>query len=866
MAAGFESLTAHTRFAVPRIPNAKVRRPALLTRLDTGTDCALTMVTAAPGSGKSALLAEWATELGPDVAWLSCDIDDADQGWFWRDVTAAIQHSWPSAALNVADAVEQRDPRQLAIEIANALVDVDRGVIVIDDFHLAAPGPAAMIAFVNALPATVRLVLGSRHDPPFSLSRLRVQGRLLELRQSDLRFTSDETRELLADLGVELSSEDLDRVVSVTEGWPVGVHLAGLSLRTVADPQKVLSRLVATDRSLIDFLMSEVIELQSDEMQEFLAVTGQLETFDAVLCDAVTGRTDSAEILERVSAANLFLVGLDNEGRWYRYHHLFNEFLRARMHASAPGRVSGIHRLAADTFAERGDLLNAVRHCLRAGDVDAAFEHLANHMAKTTTLTDRTLGGVVARAWLDAHGAARLESEPSTVLECAIALEAVRSPDAAEHWLTRVEHNRARLDPTSEFLLDGAWSFHLLCQGDPAAAVVSATKAYSTMETHAIRNKWAPALASMLVQAQIWVDDLDGATATVDAMRDASDGNEIVASVKTPGLSSVIAVHTGDLLAAEQLARQSEAAADHLELSAFAIARAEPVLTLAEIAIENNQLGRAHVEVDRLIRIFDHEYRPLLAMTGHLILARLASATGEHDDVVSYIEQARRAVPNPTSLVVAHIDRVELRHALDCGAGNFETLLRRLPPSPATDLLAARVGLASGDDEAARAILSRAPAGGTRRYRVEHGILSALALASRDVTLAHVQLHGALTLAEAGGFQQSIVNEGPRLWTLLRSLPAAGGLGAYTAKLLRSAGGVVPPARPPSRALLIDPLSDRELTVLRYLSSKLDATEVADSLYISVNTVRSHIKAIYRKLGVNTRADAVRHGEALGLL
>jgi LuxR family maltose regulon positive regulatory protein len=864
--AGYDSLTAHTRFAVPRIPNAKVRRPALLTRLDTGTDCALTMVTAAPGSGKSALLAEWATALRRDVAWLSCDIDDADPGWFWRDVRTAIQHSWPSAAVNVADDVEQRDPRQLAIEIANELVDLDRGVIVIDDFHLAAPGPAAMIAFIDALPPTVRLVLGSRHDPPFSLSRMRVQGRLLELRQNDLRFTSDETRELLADLGVELSPDDLDRVVSVTEGWPVGVHLAGLSLRTVADPERVLTRLVDTDRSLIDFLMSEVIELQSADMQEFLAVTGQLETFDAGLCDAVTDRTDSAEVLERVSAANLFLVGLDGEGRWYRYHHLFNEFLRARMNATAPERVSVIHRLAAATFAERGDLLNAVRHCLRAGDLDAAFEHLADHMAKTTTLTDRALGGFVARAWLDEHGVARLESDPSMVLECAIALDAVRSPDAAEHWLTRVEHNRPRLDPTSEFLLDGAWSFHLLCQGDPAAAVVSAKKAYSTVETHAIRNKWAPALSSMLVLAQIWADDLDGAMATVDAMRDASDGNVIVASVKVPGLSSVIAVRTGDLLASEQLARQSEAAADHLELSAFAVARAEPVLTLTEIAIENNQLDRAQVEVDRLMRILDHEYRPLIAMTGHLIRARLASAAGEHTEVASHLEQARSAVPNPTSLVVAHIDRVELRHALDCGSGNVETLLRRLPRSPTFDLLAARVRLASGDDEEARAILSRAPADATRRYRIEHGMLSALALASSDISLAHARLQDALAMAEAGGFQQSIVNEGPRLWTLLRSLPTSGRLAAYTARLLRAAGGVVPPARRSSQDLLIEPLSDRELTVLRYLSSKLDATEIADSLYISVNTVRSHIKAIYRKLGVNSRVDAVRHGEALGLL
>ena len=335
-------------------------------------------------------------------------------------------------------------------------------------------------------------------------------------------------------------------------------------------------------------------------------------------------------------------------------------------------------------------------------------------------------------------------------------------------------------------------------------------KASSTLEKYEIRNKWAPALASMLVQAQMWVDDLAGAIATIDSMRDAPDGNVIVASVKLPGHSSLIAVLTGDLLVAEQLARQSEAAADQLQLSPSAVARAEPVLTLTEIAIENNQLERAQVEVDRLMRIVHQEYRPLIAMTGHLIHARLASATGEHSEVASHLERARRAVPKATALVVAHIDRVELRLALECGAGNIDMLLRRLPPSPESDLLAARVRLASGDDEAARSILAHAPVDATPRYRIEHGILSALALASGDIGRAHARLRDALTLAEAGGFQRSIVSEGPRLWELLESLPSGGSLGAYVTRLLGVARRVVPAQRVPNQDRLIEPLSDRE--------------------------------------------------------
>jgi LuxR family transcriptional regulator, maltose regulon positive regulatory protein len=174
--------------------------------------------------------------------------------------------------------------------------------------------------------------------------------------------------------------------------------------------------------------------------------------------------------------------------------------------------------------------------------------------------------------------------------------------------------------------------------------------------------------------------------------------------------------------------------------------------------------------------------------------------------------------------------------------------------------------LACGDHAAARTILSGVTEVGTPRYRIERGILTALALASGDINRAHAPLHEALTLAESAGFQQSIVNEGPPLWALLRSLPTDASLERYVTALLRVAEGLVPAARTPNQNLLVEPLSERELTVLRYLTSKLDATEIASALYISVNTVRSHIKAIYRKLGVATRADAVRNGQSLGLI
>src|SRR3954454_5247712 len=478
-------VTALTRFSVPHIPNATIVRAALVTRLADAVECPLTVIAAAPGSGKSALLGQWARGFSGPLAWLSCDVVDADPAGFWRDLCVAIRRSWGNAVLAEAELVEEQEPRELAIEVANELAQSGQpGAIVIDAFHLAAPEPAAMLAFIDALPVTVRLVLGGRDDPSFPLGRLRVQGRLLELRQADLRFTTEEIRQVLADLGVELDPVDLDRLEDLTEGWATGVYLAGLSLRAAPEPEGMLRRLVDTDRSLVDFLMNEVIELQPDELRDFLMVTAQLDSFDAALCDAVTGRSDSAGMLEGIRAANLFLVGLDRDGAWYRYHHLFGEFLRARLRVVAPDRVPLIHLVAADAYTERGDLVSAVRHSMAAGDSEAALTNLATHMATASSLGDQDVIGAAARTWLAEYGAAALERAPIGILECVLALDATGGGDAAVQWLQRVEAREPAPAPASRFLLQGAWGFHLLYQGDPAGALARARAAEAVLRDH----------------------------------------------------------------------------------------------------------------------------------------------------------------------------------------------------------------------------------------------------------------------------------------------------------------------------------------------------------------------------------------------
>ncbi len=323
-------MAAPAKFVVPRIPNATLARDALVTRLHGGSDSALTLISAGPGSGKTALLAAWVSELGGPPRWLTCEPEHADASRFWGDLAHAIGDS----DFEILEAPDPRDRVQ-------ALVGVLAGtgtptVIVIDDFHNARPDPSDVMALVGSLPPDVRLVISTRVDPALPLARLRVQGRLLELRQADLRFTPAESEALLSGLGVLLSADDLALLHELTEGWTAGVQLAGLSLQAHPRPVDLLRSLAESDRSLVDFLMNEVIDLQPEVIRDFLLVSAELESFDATLCDGVRDDHDSAEILERVRAANLFLVQVDPDDVWYRYHHLFGQFLRARLRATDP--------------------------------------------------------------------------------------------------------------------------------------------------------------------------------------------------------------------------------------------------------------------------------------------------------------------------------------------------------------------------------------------------------------------------------------------------------------------------------------------------------------------------------------------------
>jgi LuxR family maltose regulon positive regulatory protein len=865
---GGRTIVARTKFSIPHVPNATIHRQALVARLDAAADRPLSLVVAAPGSGKTALLTQWVEGVAGPVAWMSCDATDADVSSFWTNLATAIRSAWTDTGARAPEVAGDADHDQLAIGIANELGALDRhGAIVIDDFHLAGAEPAAMKSFVDALPPGVRLVVGSRCDPPFSVSRMRLQGRLLELRQADLRFSTAEVRELLTRWDVEVGDRELEQITVTTEGWTAAVHLAGLWLRAHHDPPGLLRGLLGSDRSLVDFLVNEVIDTQPPEIVEFLTVTAELGAFDAALCDAVLNRDDSTETLRRVDIANLFLVRLDGTGDWYRYHHLFAQFLRGRLHAAERGRAAVVHRAAAEEYERRGDLMSAVHHSLEASDADGALALLQSYVTTNWSLEDQMTGGAAARAWLRERGPAHLDRSPQSVIVSTILLNAIGHGDEATPWLRHLDAREPDLDRETRFLLHGAWAFHLFQHGDPAAALDRAERAEAVLREHPVHNAWAEALPNVVIQGRMWLDDLDGADAAIDAMRDAAHP-PVVSQVRVPGLASQVQALRGELREAHRLASSALAVADELGLHGGNFGRADPHLTLALVAAERDHLEEAGAHLEHAMRAVEGGRRPLVEVLVHLQLALGAGARGDERAAMAAVEQARSLLPQAAVPVTARIDEVELRVALDRGDHRAaEALQQRLPPSARGALLTARVRLAAGDHGGALDVLD-AMAGqcSTRRLEVEHGMLSALAAAGTEHSRAHELLYRALARAEPVGFHTTFVAEGPPLWNLLESLPAHGRIADYIAQLLEAAQHVVAPSRDGAhdgRAGLVEPLSERELTVLRYLSSRLTSAEIAQELYVSVNTVRSHIKAIYRKLGVNSRRDAVERGQAL---
>jgi LuxR family transcriptional regulator, maltose regulon positive regulatory protein len=410
-----------TKLHVPRTPPGFVPRPRLVQALGEGLARGRVLVSAPAGSGKTALLADWARGGGRPVAWVSLDGADSDPARFWRYAVAALDRARPGLTARVGPLLGPPPPRSFD-ELVTALINElaadpgpDEVLLVLDDYHLADSGPVheSVTFLLENLPPAMRVVVSGRADPPLPLARLRARGQLAELRAADLRFTSEEAAELLGEaVGPDLPGTAVAALVARTEGWAAGLQLAGLSLRGHADAAGFVAAFSGSHRFVLDYLADEVLDRQPAEVRTFLLETSVLDRLSGELCDAVTGRPGSQAMLRDIERAGMFLVPLDEVRGWWRYHHLFADLLRDRLRAEQPGRAQALHLAAAAWYHEHelGD--DAVRHALAAGDGGWAARLAEQHAEKLLGLGE----GATLERWHSALPAESVRDRPRLFL------------------------------------------------------------------------------------------------------------------------------------------------------------------------------------------------------------------------------------------------------------------------------------------------------------------------------------------------------------------------------------------------------------------------------------------------------------------
>jgi LuxR family transcriptional regulator, maltose regulon positive regulatory protein len=439
-----------TKLVIPQRRRGHVPRPQLLATLDAACGARLTLVSAPTGFGKSSLLVEWATSTAhARVGWFSLDAADDEPQRFWRYVVAALEAAAPELSSTAgrrlhAPGVSILD--EVLPLLVNELASVDPPlVLVLDDMHLITLEEVytQLDYFVDRAPAGIHVVIATQVDPPLRLGRLRALGDLAELRGAEMRFSDAESAELLLRRhGLQLPPTDLAELHRRTEGWVAGLNLAALSLRETSDRTTFLERLPVDDRHLVDYLWDEVVLRQPREVQEFVMRTSILERLCGPLADAVSQRTDGAEMLLELERSNLFVIPLDAERQWFRYHHLFRGLLARQLERFAPDAIADLHRRASSWFADEGDVAGMIEHAIPAGDLHVAASALERHWlalysdGRATTLV----------RWIDALPEDVIEEHPDLALARYGVARAMGRFENAEHWLGIAERAAERAD------------------------------------------------------------------------------------------------------------------------------------------------------------------------------------------------------------------------------------------------------------------------------------------------------------------------------------------------------------------------------------------------------------------------------------
>jgi LuxR family maltose regulon positive regulatory protein len=860
---------ARTKFRPTTLPSTLVTRSLLHDQLTSGAGKRLTVVVGSAGSGKSVLLSNWAaTRSSGTTSWLSCDKADADPVRFWSGFIEALQAGAPGFGADAADvlALDSAMSADVTASLANDALKLPGGMaIIVDDFQAAATGASAhMTDLVERWPGEIaQLVLASRNDPPVRLHRLRLAGELCELRDDDLSLSLPETGDLLANFGVEMAAADLALLHERSEGWAAAVQMAALSLRAADDPARIARALDVRSHLISGYFIAEVLDQQPPELARFLLDTSVLGELTVGSCAAVSGQQDAAALLRHIDAANLFLVPLDDERTIFRYHHLVRQVLRAELRARDSAREHALQLRAGEWCEAAGDTRRATRHFLAAQQADRAL----------TLLQDRVvpdfLRDPIAPSPLDMNmvDPVLLADAPERTLGLAADLLLSGDIERGGAWLDAIERAEPPIPPGSRLAARFALmrAFQYGQAGRLTEAVAAAHTARGIQEVQ-LSDEWHVAIPLILLRVYPCLDDFPAVEREAEAALALPGLPEPARLILVPSAQALGRFLAGHLTEAARAARAAEWEARRLGFDRHFFA-VDYLRVLAGLALERRDLSTAERLAERSIAIAEAG-RPIFEFLTLLDRARIWAARGKIRDALTTVAAARRVLAEPSAALRAQADELEAHVRLALGDVRAAAELAGGVPAARRDLLLARIALAAGNHQAAQDHLQLPTLGSlTPRNRLVRQILLAAAAIERGDPTADGIVGGVVQRARQEGFIDTLVSTAPQVTGYLVEHAARMRSDPYLEQVITAALDVRAslPDRAEYRQLIAEPLTAAELRILKLLPTST-YLQIAATLYISRNTVKTQLRSVYQKLGVTSRSEAVERAVDLRLL
>ena len=864
-----------TKLYIPLPRSGIVTRPRLIEKVNVGLARKLTLISASAGFGKTTLVSEWIAACERPAAWFSLDKGDSDPTRFLTYLVAALQTLAPSigeGALGMLQSPQPSSTESILTTLLNEIATVsDNFTLVLDDYHVvdAKAVDDALAFLLEHLPKQMHLVIITREDPPLPLARYRVRGELTELRTTDLRFTPPEAAAFLEEMGLNLSEEDIIALETRTEGWIAGLQLAAISMQG-QDATNFIQSFTGSHRFVLDYLIEEVLQQQPEYIQDFLLRTSILDRLCAPLCDALLldSEISGQETLAYLERTNLFIIPLDNERRWYRYHHLFADLLRQRLHQSASPPTGGdgtsvdeLHLRASAWYEENGLEIEAFHHAVASNDI----KH-ATRLMEGGGMPLHFRGAVTpVLSWLESLPTRVLDAKPSLWVMYASALSMTGQMSGVEEKLQAAEIalQSAEQDDIARNTIGHIAAIRALlaaAQRQIETIITQSQRALEYLHPDNLPVRTAT-IWKLGLAYQLQGDRAAASRAYTEAISiSQASGNTIVNISASIGLGQVQETENQLHLASQTYRRVLQLVGDQLQPSAC-----EAHLGLARIFYEWNDTDAAQKYAHKGLQLAQQLENIDRAVAIEVFLARLKLSQGDVASATAILAKAYQSVRQHnfvyqmseviTTQVITLLKQGNLPEAADLAEKH------ELPVSQA------QVYLARGEASAALAVLR--PLGKQVEIKSEADkylkviILQAVAHHECGKTDEAIQLlEKAMELAEPNGFIRVFVDEGLPMVQLLSEVAAQGIMPDYARKLLAA----FEISEPPPSQELVDPLSKRELEVLTLIAAGLKNKEIAEQLVISLNTVLYHTKNIYRKLEVNKRTLAIAKAKEINLI